>query len=310
MRVIRKFLLVALVSSALLAVHAPRHPAQATFPGTNGKIAYTSFFDGRPQIYTTHPNLMGKTRLTNPPPINFAPSWNRFADRIYFATGPPNGTSNIYSMDPDGHLRTQITNAQPRSYVDPAISPDGTKIVAVGIRTNGGQDLYLMNANGTGVTQLTDTAALESDPSFSPVDGLSVTFARETLRGRGFIMTQGVSGSPTKRLTPKDGNAYEPSYDPTQTMIAYSKETGNHGETQRIFRINTNGTGNTKVTDTPAGEIWFAPSWSPDGLRIAAIKLGEGSRVNRIVAMDVDGANRVRVTPDTVDPIDTDWGVG
>ena len=309
MRTLRRALTLVTVSAAALAGQLVAPPAPAAYPGVNGRLTFTSPHNGVLQIFTINDDGTGKNRITDPPRFNYNPFYNADASMIYFATQMPNGTSNVFSMLPSGLLRTQITTSQHRQYVNPSISPDGTKIITVGIHPNGQQDLYMMNSNGTGITRFTNTDGNEDDPSFSPGGG-EIVYSRETPKASGFIVIQDVSGAPSMRLTPKDGNAYDPSFDPTGTMVAYSKETGAQGATQRIFKVNTDGTGNMKIADTPAKEVWFHPVYAPDGARIAAIKLGQGNNVNRIVTMDAaDGLNRFRVTDQNVDPIDVDWGV-
>src|SRR5436189_295803 len=59
---------------------------------------------------------------------------------------------------------------------DPAVSPDGSTIAYRGFfgPEEGDYDLYVMNADGTGVARLTD-GALAADPSWSP-DGSEIAF--------------------------------------------------------------------------------------------------------------------------------------
>jgi TolB protein len=310
MRTLKRLSLLAAAAALALAGQVATAPAPAAYPGANGRLAFTSPHNEVPQIFTIQDDGTGKTRITDPPRLNFNPFYNSDADMLYFATQTPNGTSNIFSMLPTGHLRTQVTTSQRRMYLDPTVSPDGSQIMAVGIHPNGGQDLFLMNSDGTGITRFTNTDGDESGPVFSPGGG-EVAYSKMTPKGNSFIVIHDISGAPSMRLTPRDQTAYGPSFDPsTGTRLIYTKATGAQLGTERIFRVNTDGTGITKIADTPKGEIWYNPVYSPDSSRIAAVRLGEGTHVNRIVTMDSDdGLNRFRVTNQTVDPVDVDWGV-
>jgi TolB protein len=49
-------------------------PAQAAFPGTNGKIAFASDRDGNAEIYAMLADGTGKTRLTTNPADDLEPA--------------------------------------------------------------------------------------------------------------------------------------------------------------------------------------------------------------------------------------------
>jgi Tol biopolymer transport system component len=51
--------------------------------------------------------------------------------------------------------------------VNPSYSPDGTKIIFAHVSSTGGRDLFTMNPDGSGVTQLTRTATDEWWPQWA-----------------------------------------------------------------------------------------------------------------------------------------------
>ena len=53
------------VAAMLAAVLAAALPAQAAFPGRNGRIAFVSNRDGDPEIYSMRPDGTGIRKLTN-----------------------------------------------------------------------------------------------------------------------------------------------------------------------------------------------------------------------------------------------------
>ena len=59
---------------------------------------------------------------------------------------------------------------------DPAWSPDGTRI-AFGSNRDGDRDIYVMDADGGNVQQLTDDPESDRDPAWSP-DGTRIAFTR------------------------------------------------------------------------------------------------------------------------------------
>jgi len=72
---------VATMGAAMLAAYgvamlAVKEPAQAAFPGHNGRIAYVSHLpSGLHEIYTMNPNGTGPVRLTNNPALDTMPDW-------------------------------------------------------------------------------------------------------------------------------------------------------------------------------------------------------------------------------------------
>src|SRR5688500_7990449 len=82
------------------------------------------------------------------------------------------GNPEVYVMNSDGSGQTRLTN-EPRSDVEPAFSPDGTRIAFVSQRNGGG--LHVMDADGSGPIRLTSDLEGGSKPAFSP-DGAEIAF--------------------------------------------------------------------------------------------------------------------------------------
>lgn len=60
---------------------------------------------------------------------------------------------------------------------DPMYSPDGLKIVFISTH-DGDPEIFVMNANGTGLKKLTDNTAVDAAPSWSP-DGSKIIFTSD-----------------------------------------------------------------------------------------------------------------------------------
>src|SRR5918998_823129 len=68
----------------------------------------------------------------------------------------------IYTIDPDGRGKTEITEGE-----DPSFSADGKKIAYVASDGND-SEIYTIKATGGRPFQVTDNAKNDSDPSWSP----------------------------------------------------------------------------------------------------------------------------------------------
>jgi hypothetical protein len=105
-------------------------------------------------------------RLTpGEPTFHESPSWAPDSSKIAFSTGdgspPVDGT--ISTMNPDGTGIVPVGSGQ-----RPAWSPDGGKF-AFDSFEGGDLEIWTMNTDGSGRTQLTDNAARDFDPDWQPV---------------------------------------------------------------------------------------------------------------------------------------------
>ena len=59
--------------------------------------------------------------------------------------------------------------------LDPAWSPDGSRVAFSSHHDRDDWEIYVMNADGTGLTRLTESVADDRSPGWSP-DGLTIVF--------------------------------------------------------------------------------------------------------------------------------------
>jgi TolB protein len=189
---------------------------------------------------------------------------------------------------------------------DIAWSPDGLRIALSRPQScppSGAcqSDLYVMNANGTGLTRLTTTNFAVYGPAWSP-DGRSIAFDSwdPSLR-RSSMMVVNADGTSLHSLGDLDGGS--PAWSPDGTRIAFSS-TGDDGRWS-IYVANTDGSGKTRVTTPtdfpPYLGSDYGPAWSPDGRRIAfgRIWIDHGTFSScQIFLVDPSGANSFQVTND------------
>ena len=141
------------IIAALLSVGTV--PAHATFPGTNGRIAFSTDFTPPSQIYTMRPNGSGLLQLTHvgSAPGARTPSWSPDGARIAFAWG-----QHIWVMNADGSGKAQLTSEDGFKDRQPSWSPDGLKIVFSRCDVSLGFKAYcvidVMDADGTDVVTL------------------------------------------------------------------------------------------------------------------------------------------------------------
>ena len=101
----------------------------------------------------------GATPVPNTGPDLGTPAWGS-TGKIAFVT-----STGIFVIRPDGSGLVRLTNILGWGDEHPSWAPDGSKIAFSSNRT-GETQIYAMNANGSGVTRLTKTSAVDAEPAW------------------------------------------------------------------------------------------------------------------------------------------------
>ena len=112
------------------------------------QIAFVSGLDGNDNIFVMDVDGSNRIRVTNNPADDRHPDWSPDGRQIAFQSHR-DGSWDIFLVTLNTYVETQITSG-PGEHKEPSWSPDGTKL-AFGSR----QDIYTINADGTGLTNLT-----------------------------------------------------------------------------------------------------------------------------------------------------------
>ncbi len=192
----------------------------------------------------------------------------------------------VYTADPATGATKKIAAFGSGVLVgDPWYSPDGSRILVTNRMQspdNGMNLLWMMNADGSGLKQLTpeplqDIAWNELSP-----DGRSVLFV-STVAGTPSISIVNVDGSGLHTLdlgVPVGELAFQPP-DGKQILFNGSRASVHNGE---LYLVNTDGTNLRKLVSSQY-ELYSEPVWSPDGSQIA---YGEDGKIH-IMAADGTG---------------------
>ncbi len=215
------------------------------------------------------------------------------------------GDYAIFGMAADGSDQHRLTKergdpstpAGLQYQVDPAWSPDGTKIAFASER-KGSFDIFVMNADGTGSMRLTSSSADDRYPSWSP-DGKRIAFARSADGGHIWVMS--ADGKGAKRVTDDLAPEDEPAWSPDGSTIAYVRRTPGTG-IREIWLVGTDGRKRHALTAVQ-GEA-TGPSWSPDGVLVgfSANRSGTGFGIFTIRSDGKKLRSVVAGTDDAVEP--------
>ncbi|CAN5691357.1 hypothetical protein BH24GEM1_BH24GEM1_31280 [soil metagenome] len=288
--------------AALAAMGVAGAPAQAAFPGSNGRIACSTPLGGpggtaavsagqeRLEIFTVKPDGSDEVRLTSTLGSSSsasAPKYTADGRRIAFTQ---NG--QIWAMNADGTSPVQLTASTAGTNTPGSWSPDGSKIV---FHTNrdpvppgspagsNATEIYVMDADGGNQARLTNNLRMDSHPGWSP-DGEKIVF-RSNLDGDHDIYTMNPDGSELTNLTsssPAEDSG--PDWSPDGKQITFHTDRDAFGvgrvlnRNLEIYRMDADGSDPTRLTFTDfsgggnsALDLTgydLLPAWSPKGDRI------------------------------------------
>jgi TolB protein len=202
-------------------VDLPTDPAPTSGPSWSPdgtKIAFESYED----IYTMDSDGSNQTQLTKTAQLielfpAFSPNGSQISFFKFSYTSQP---GSIYVMDSDGSDPTPLVETY---YGDECVwSPDGTKIAFYESPTD---EVYVVNADGSGRVALSSNKALDGEPDWSP-DGKKIAFASDR-DGDYDIYTMDADGSDVAQVTNLPGDDLFPDWQPLPgTMGVHQPDTG------------------------------------------------------------------------------------
>lgn len=183
------------------------------------------------------------------------------------------GDKNVLIMDAEGKNWQYLTQDLADDF-HPTFSPDGSKIafqsdrVLAGRRSTNQPDgttaynVFIMNADGSNVNQLTNSGCGESTPDWSP-DGSKIAYV-SCDTGTNQIYTINVDGSENTCLSNNNYFDSAPAWSPDGSRIAYVSFRDDNAD---IYIMNADGSNQQRLTITDSSDEW-EPDWSPDGTRL------------------------------------------
>ena len=217
----------------------------------------------------TLPPTIAATLTPDNTPIPVATSLGGGTGQIVFAS-TRSGIPQLYLVNADTTDLTQLTIME-KGACQPSWSPDGSQLVFISPCLGRADffetiynesSLYLINADGTGLKQLTPAPGSDFEPAWSP-DGTQIAFT--SIRG-GFrqIYSLDVDSLEISLLTNTTSSieSSQASWSPDGTKIAYmAKRVGAY----QVWAMNADGQESVQLAHS-GQDLWdYLPSWSPDG---------------------------------------------
>lgn len=184
-----------------------------------------------------------------------------YCDRILYThrTSPADFFPEVFAMNSDGTSKKKIADGEQATW-----SVDHKKIAYVNFSNNATYDIYTMNPDGSGVTQLTFFKSDELAPSWSP-DRSKIAFASNRAGSYDIWIMQANGAVPVRLTTDGTRDEFDPAWSPDGKRIAY---TSMYQGIERILVTDVT-TKVTTIVNTTGSYQAATPIWSPDGKRIA-----------------------------------------
>ena len=310
------------VALMLLSLTAGVQPASAKPAGPNGQIAFfhTTLADRGPaSVYTINPDGTHQQLVQQSADV---PHWSPDGTQIAMeCNGSSCGTAAALIVSPG----TGSARLRPRS--DPTLglgcftwSPDGSRLLCGTLdETDPSRNgIYTVRASdGADLTRVTNFGQTPGD--FSP-DGTRISFVGNDSNDDLHLYVANLNGGTPTPITP-DGLAlvddYGGTWSPTGNQILFVARPTPDSR-RALWVVNADGSGLRQLPIPECGGLigapasrsigCDAPSWSPDGTKIAFSRFSAKTHVKNIYTVNSDGTDLFQVTRTGFQDFAPDWG--
>ena len=238
-------------------------------------------------------------------------------ERIVFDSLRAGGEEpDVWTMSAKGRNPVNLTPGSPAFDGLASWRPDGRKIVFISERatpgdpTPGDREVFVMNADGSNVTQITFNSLDDDRVAWAP-DGRTLVVQRDydPVRGQNDadLLTMKADGTRERNLTNSPGiDEIDPDWSPDGDRIAFASD--RDGD----FEISTMKPDGSRVRQITANTAWDnEPDWSPDGRRFAFTSdrdmIESTPFQSEIYTMRADGGEQTRRTFHDLSEFNASW---
>ncbi len=175
---------------------------------SNSEVAATLSFDGSQAIYLVNTDGTIARRVTNSKSIDISPTFSPDGSKMAFVSSR-NGLPQLFVQDLVSGDVKRLTFSG-RYNTQPSWSPAGDKIAYTTWEKGGEINIFTINADGSGLMQLTQKCGENKSPSWSP-DGEMIIFTSNR-QGKEKLYVMSSKGGNERLLLQGDGEQTQPSW--------------------------------------------------------------------------------------------------
>ncbi len=236
--------------------------------------------------------------LTDSDSLLLAPRFSKNGSRVLY-TSYESGQPQIYVLEVASAQRRALGTGGGNMAFSPRFSPDGNSMI-FSLEQGGNSDIYRMGVDGSGLTQLTSSPAIETAPSFSP-DGSRIVFESDR-SGTQQLYVMSANGGEAQRISFGPGRYGTPVWSPRGDLVAFTKQNGGR------FHIGVMRIDGSEERLLTASFLDESPTWSPNGRVIMFARESQGEAgLPSLYSVDISGRNLRRV-PTPAGASDPSWG--
>lgn len=219
---------------------------------------------------------------------------------------------NISSADEEADRSVRQLTSFPLGAETPAIAPDGKRIVFAAYLGEDNNDVFVINSDGSGQVQLTNSPGYDDHPHWSH-DGQRIVFNSDRSspnRSAGWsdrwheIYSMKADGSDVQQHTRCESVCTFGSLSPDGSQVLYRKVINGpafdwglnaHDRNSEVFIADLDGGNEINISNNAAFDGW--PAWSPDGSTIAIASNRSGpANTGQVWLLNPDGSNPRQLT--------------
>jgi Tol biopolymer transport system component len=233
--------------------------------GPGGRIAYVMTITSE-QLYRTPPGGHGTNRVTGNVWASSDPLVSPDGKTLLY-DAHATGDWDIYARPVAGGAAIDLTPRTASQDYEGAWSPDGARIAFVSDRASKNTQLFVMNADGSSVRQLTHDSLSHELPSWSP-DGKTILFDTSA-KSQGDIYAIGDDGSGQVQLTSSKRDEWGARWSPNGEWIAFTTEVSFDNEPRgKLWLMHPDGSAAHQIPKQADDDISY-PTWSRDSTRLS-----------------------------------------
>lgn len=196
---------------------------RADWSPDGSRIAFVSDRGGNEDIWVMSSDGSEARNLTDHPATDIHPYWSSDGTKILFNSTRDVPRLQIYEADPETRETRRLVTS-PDDDTCARVAPDGAKFVYLTNLAAGRDDVVVRRRDGSDPVNLTDDAAADGWPTWTP-DGRRIVYCAQ-VDGVFSLHVMNADGSQRRRLTVPPAGSFDarPSISPDGKRIVFNRE--------------------------------------------------------------------------------------